>query len=61
MWYVILPGIDPAMRLVNGVGFFVSHLVYGLSLGVGVAWVRAGARAGRLAAVTPLRLGGPER
>lgn len=40
MWYVVLPVIDPAMLLVNGPGFFASHLLYGLLLGVGVALVR---------------------
>ncbi len=40
MWFVILPLIDPAMLLVNSVGFFVSHLMYGLILGVGIATVR---------------------
>ncbi len=48
MWYLILPLIDPAMLLVNGVGFFVSHLMYGLILGVGIASVRSGAQAPRL-------------
>jgi uncharacterized membrane protein YagU involved in acid resistance len=40
MWYLILPVIDPAMKLVNGPGFFISHLMYGLILGVGIALVR---------------------
>jgi hypothetical protein len=40
MWYVVLPVIDPAMLLVNGPGFFASHLLYGLVLGVGVSLVR---------------------
>lgn len=40
MWYVVLPVIDLAMLLVNGPGFFASHLLYGLVLGIGVALVR---------------------
>jgi hypothetical protein len=40
MWYAVLPVIDPAMLLVNGPGFFASHLIYGLLLGVGVSLVR---------------------
>ncbi len=40
MWFLILPVIDPAMKLVNGVGFLLSHLMYGLVLGVGTGWVR---------------------
>ncbi len=40
MWFVILPVIDPAMKLVNGVGFLFSHLMYGLVLGAGIGWIR---------------------
>jgi len=40
MWFVVLPLIDPAMLLVNAGGFFASHLLYGLVLGVGIALVR---------------------
>jgi len=40
MWFVVLPVIDPAMKLVNGAGFFVSHLMFGLVLGAGIAWLR---------------------
>jgi len=50
MWYVILPIIDPAMKLVNGPGFFVSHLMYGLILGLGVSLVHGQAGATRVAA-----------
>ncbi|MHB8718668.1 MAG: hypothetical protein ACYDAC_07220 [Candidatus Dormibacteria bacterium] len=39
-WWAVLPTIDPAMRLVNGPWFFVSHLVYGMVLGLGLAVVR---------------------
>jgi hypothetical protein len=40
MWWAVLPVVDPAMKLVNGTGFFVSHLVYGAMLGAGLAVVR---------------------
>lgn len=49
LWYVILPLIDPAMKLVNGPGFFVSHLMYGLILGLGISLVRGQAGASRIA------------
>ncbi|HKA51929.1 MAG TPA: hypothetical protein VKK19_20295 [Candidatus Dormibacteraeota bacterium] len=41
-WFVILPPVDPAMRLLNGPGFLVSHLMFGLLLGLGtwLAWER---------------------
>jgi hypothetical protein len=41
MWFVVLPLIDPAMNLVNGAGFLVSHLMFGLVLGAGIAWLRS--------------------
>ncbi len=41
MWFVVLPLIDPAMKLVNGLGFFASHLMFGLVLGAGIAWLRS--------------------
>ncbi len=44
MWFVVLPVIDPAMKLVNGVGFFASHLMFGLVLGAGIAWLRSPSR-----------------
>ncbi len=50
MWYVILPVIDPAMKLVNGPWFFISHLMYGLILGVGISVVRGQVGARRIAA-----------
>jgi hypothetical protein len=40
MWFVALPLIDPAVLLLNGPGFFLSHLMYGLLLGLGVVLVR---------------------
>lgn len=40
MWFLLLPLIDPAMLLLNGAGFFLSHLVYGLLLGLGIWLVR---------------------
>ncbi len=52
MWYLILPVIDPAMKLVNGPGFFISHLMYGLILGVGISLVRGQVGARRIAAGT---------
>lgn len=36
-WWAVLPNIDPAMKLVNEQWFLVSHLVYGMVLGLGVA------------------------
>ncbi len=44
MWFVVLPVIDPAMKLVNGTGFLASHLMFGLVLGVGIAWLRSPSR-----------------
>ncbi len=44
MWSVVLPVIDPAMKLVNGTGFFASHLMFGLVLGAGIAWLRRPSR-----------------
>jgi hypothetical protein len=41
MWFVILPLIDPAMLLLNGAGFFLSHLLYGLLLGLGIWLTRS--------------------
>ncbi len=46
MWFVALPLIDPAMLLLNGSGFFISHLMYGLLLGLGI-WVVRDRIAGR--------------
>jgi hypothetical protein len=43
MWFGLLPLIDPAMLRVNPVGFFVSHLMYGVVLGAGLAWLRRSA------------------
>lgn len=40
MWFLLLPLIDPAMLLLNGAGFFLSHLMYGLLLGLGIWLVR---------------------
>lgn len=40
MWFLLLPLIDPAMLLLNGPGFFLSHLMYGLLLGLGIWLVR---------------------
>jgi len=47
MWFVVLPLIDRAMLLLNPIGFFASHLMYGLLLGVGIAYAhrREGSRA----------------
>jgi hypothetical protein len=36
MWWGILPGIDPAMKIVSGPGFFVTHLIFGMMLGLGI-------------------------
>jgi len=37
MWWGILPAIDPAMKIVNGPGFFITHLIFGMMLGLGIA------------------------
>lgn len=37
MWLAVVPAVDPAMRLLNAPWFFVSHLVFGMVLGLGVA------------------------
>jgi hypothetical protein len=37
MWWGVTATIDPAMQLVNAQWFFVSHLVFGMVLGLGVA------------------------
>ncbi len=44
MWFVVLPVIDPAMKLVNGAGFLASHLMFGFVLGAGIAWLRSPSR-----------------
>jgi len=44
MWFVVLPLIDPAMKLVNGIGFLASHLMFGLVLGAGIGWLRSPSR-----------------
>jgi len=51
-WFVVLPPVDPAMRLLNGPGFLVSHLMFGLLLGLGtwLAWERV-VEADRVAAL----------
>jgi len=46
MWFVVLPLIDPAMLLLNSAGFFLSHLMYGLLLGLG-SWLVRERTAGR--------------
>jgi len=40
MWWAVIPTIDPAMTLLNAPWFFVSHLVFGMVLGLGVAVVQ---------------------
>lgn len=40
MWFLVLPPLDPAMLLVNPVGFLIGHLMYGLVLGIGLAVIR---------------------
>jgi hypothetical protein len=50
MWFVVLPLIDPAMLLLNSAGFFLSHLMYGLLLGLGTWLVRERTASRRLVA-----------
>jgi hypothetical protein len=40
MWWLVVPAVDPVMQEVNGVLFFIGHLLYGGVLGL-VAGVRA--------------------
>jgi hypothetical protein len=40
MWWGILPAIDPAMKIVSGAGFFITHLIFGMMLGLSVAAAR---------------------
>jgi hypothetical protein len=42
MWYGVLVALDPAMKHVDNTGFFLSHLVYGGMLGIGIAVARGG-------------------
>lgn len=51
MWFLLLPLIDPAMLLLNGPGFFLSHMMYGLLLGLGTWLVRERTADRRLVAV----------
>ena len=41
-WFVVLPLVDSTMLLLNGPGFLVSHMMFGLLLGLGtwLAWER---------------------
>jgi hypothetical protein len=57
MWWAILPSVDPAMKLVNGLGFFIAHLVFGVLLGLGIATRRGslGGGAGREGAPSQAR------
>jgi len=51
---VILPAIDPRMKLVPETAFFIGHLLFGLLVGVGIAMIarREGALSGdRIGAV----------
>jgi uncharacterized membrane protein len=36
---VILPAIDPMMRLVPETAFFIAHLLFGLVVGAGIALI----------------------
>jgi hypothetical protein len=40
MWWGILPAIDPAMKIVSGAGFLITHLIFGVMLGLGIAAAR---------------------
>ncbi len=46
--WVILPAIDPMMKLVPETAFFIGHLLFGLVVGVGIAMIarREGALSG---------------
>jgi hypothetical protein len=37
-WFVALPLVDPAMLLLSGAGFLISHMMFGLLLGLG-SWL----------------------
>ena len=49
MWWGVAATFDPAMQLVNAQWFFVSHLVFGMVLGLGVAVAQRLSAAPRLA------------
>jgi len=40
MWYGLLVVLDPAMKRVNNTGFFFAHVIWGMLLGAGLAFVR---------------------
>jgi hypothetical protein len=40
MWWGVLPAIDPAMKIVSGAGFLITHLIFGMMLGLGIAVAR---------------------
>lgn len=38
MWLAVLPLVDPVMLRLNFAGFLIGHMMWGLVLGVAVAW-----------------------
>lgn len=40
MWWGVTLAIDPAIGLLHPVGFFVTHLIFGMVAGLGVAWAQ---------------------
>lgn len=49
MWFVVIPTIDPAMKLLNAPWFFGAHLVFGMVLGLGIALAQRVAQRRQLA------------
>lgn len=39
MWLAIVPLVDPVLLQLNGVSFFLAHLMWGVALGLVTAWV----------------------
>lgn len=38
MWLAVLPLVDPVMLRLNFAAFLIGHMMWGLMLGVAVAW-----------------------
>ncbi len=46
MWFAVVPLVDPVMLHLNGVAFFIAHLMWGAALGLGLGWGQVAARTG---------------
>jgi hypothetical protein len=38
MWFAVVPLLDPALLRLNGAVFAAAHLMWGVALGLGLAW-----------------------